>query len=120
MLSVQEERISAPRTASRGSSTARTSMLRRRDISCAKASRCAGVGLKTLHSRTSRRSEEHTSELQSLTNLVCRLLLEKKNEPRVTRFAAVVCSECNGQVNISAFKQESYIVRHLWFVDSIH
>src|SRR5437016_8833648 len=30
--------------------------------------RCAGA-----------RSEEHTSELQSLTNLVCRLLLEKKN-----------------------------------------
>src|SRR5258706_9513251 len=26
----------------------------------------------------SNRSEEHTSELQSLTNLVCRLLLEKK------------------------------------------
>src|SRR5438046_6866732 len=32
------------------------------------------------HSLTSiHRSEEHTSELQSLTNLVCRLLLEKKN-----------------------------------------
>src|SRR5438046_8274042 len=30
--------------------------------------------------RASTRSEEHTSELQSLTNLVCRLLLEKKNE----------------------------------------
>src|SRR5438046_10467273 len=31
------------------------------------------------------RSEEHTSELQSLTNLVCRLLLEKKkkkNKPK--------------------------------------
>src|SRR5258706_9671815 len=28
--------------------------------------------------RLSVRSEEHTSELQSLTNLVCRLLLEKK------------------------------------------
>src|SRR5258706_1997180 len=27
---------------------------------------------------TAFRSEEHTSELQSLTNLVCRLLLEKK------------------------------------------
>src|SRR2546425_5921973 len=27
------------------------------------------------------RSEEHTSELQSLAYLVCRLLLEKKNEP---------------------------------------
>src|SRR5262249_56960828 len=30
------------------------------------------------HNRTGSRSEEHTSELQSLTNLVCRLLLEKK------------------------------------------
>src|SRR5437016_7624384 len=28
------------------------------------------------------RSEEHTSELQSLTNLVCRLLLEKNNASR--------------------------------------
>src|SRR5258706_11287636 len=28
--------------------------------------------------RVLHRSEEHTSELQSLTNLVCRLLLEKK------------------------------------------
>src|SRR5260370_10695539 len=28
-----------------------------------------------------RRSEEHTSELQSHLNLVCRLLLEKKKEP---------------------------------------
>src|SRR5438477_7085276 len=27
------------------------------------------------------RSEEHTSELQSHVNLVCRLLLEKKNQP---------------------------------------
>src|SRR2546430_6896720 len=29
--------------------------------------------------RATRRSEEHTSELQSQSNLVCRLLLEKKN-----------------------------------------
>src|SRR2546427_7895496 len=36
------------------------------------------------------RSEEHTSELQSQSNLVCRLLLEKKkNHPRVT----AVCAE---------------------------
>src|SRR2546426_1125553 len=28
------------------------------------------------------RTEEHTSELQSPCNLVCRLLLEKKNKPR--------------------------------------
>src|SRR2546430_7594671 len=30
--------------------------------------------------RRRRRSEEHTSELQSQSNLVCRLLLEKKNK----------------------------------------
>src|SRR5438046_7344868 len=30
------------------------------------------------------RSEEHTSELQSLTNLVCRLLLEKKKKNKTS------------------------------------
>src|SRR2546430_4013164 len=33
-------------------------------------------------SRRSARSEEHTSELQSQSNLVCRLLLEKKKSQR--------------------------------------
>src|SRR5438046_5916037 len=32
------------------------------------------------------RSEEHTSELQSLTNLVCRLLLEKKKKKQVDNY----------------------------------
>src|SRR2546430_12102533 len=32
-----------------------------------------------------RRSEEHTSELQSQSNLVCRLLLEKKKKPAITQ-----------------------------------
>src|SRR6266853_5589770 len=31
----------------------------------------------------SRRSEEHTSELQSQSNLVCRLLLEKKKKKKI-------------------------------------
>src|ERR1019366_4748660 len=35
-----------------------------------------------LRTRIRNRSEEHTSELQSLTNLVCRLLLEKKTVNR--------------------------------------
>src|SRR2546430_4350084 len=34
-----------------------------------------------LSQRAVHRSEEHTSELQSQSNLVCRLLLEKKNCP---------------------------------------
>src|SRR5438045_5773845 len=33
------------------------------------------------------RSEEHTSELQSLRHLVCRLLLEKKKEPERSKGA---------------------------------
>src|SRR2546430_11594854 len=33
------------------------------------------------HGGLARRSEEHTSELQSQSNLVCRLLLEKKKQP---------------------------------------
>src|SRR5437016_8769436 len=37
-----------------------------------------GIGMKDLG--YGERSEEHTSELQSLTNLVCRLLLEKKKQ----------------------------------------
>src|ERR1039457_1696133 len=44
------------------------------------------------------RSEEHTSELQSPCNLVCRLLLEKKTHHRTTVVAAprpypLVCSD---------------------------
>src|SRR5256885_9349393 len=43
----------------------------------------------------SARSEEHTSELQSPCNLVCRLLLEKKKEIKLCDFVIrehVVCS----------------------------
>src|SRR5205823_10276102 len=36
-----------------------------------------------------RRSEEHTSELQSLAYLVCRLLLEKKKQHAATRLRHV-------------------------------
>src|SRR5256885_10874403 len=39
-----------------------------------------------------RRSEEHTSELQSPCNLVCRLLLEKKNARRSCAAAHITVS----------------------------
>src|SRR5437016_12000223 len=43
----------------------------------------ADVGIAPIQDvRKAMRSEEHTSELQSLTNLVCRLLLEKKKKKR--------------------------------------
>src|SRR5256885_15037318 len=41
-----------------------------------RAARCLQAA--RLHGHADRRSEEHTSELQSPCNLVCRLLLEKK------------------------------------------
>src|SRR6266478_7676064 len=41
--------------------------------------RCAGCWCSSRRSR----SEEHTSELQSQSNLVCRLLLEKKKKKKI-------------------------------------
>src|SRR2546426_5025599 len=43
------------------------------------------------------RSEEHTSELQSPCNLVCRLLLEKKKQLRNTVCRARVRSAATGE-----------------------
>src|SRR2546427_7739270 len=42
----------------------------------------AGTLLLNTPGRGSNRSEEHTSELQSQSNLVCRLLLEKKKKKK--------------------------------------
>src|SRR2546430_11180940 len=47
------------------------------------------------------RSEEHTSELQSQSNLVCRLLLEKKTEGRVDFTIRIA-----GMVDIASFSSE--------------
>src|SRR5262245_62319776 len=44
------------------------------------ADRTAADRIAAAHADAMRRSEEHTSELQSLRHLVCRLLLEKKKQ----------------------------------------
>src|SRR5205807_5223149 len=58
-----------------------------------------------------KRSEEHTSELQSPCNLVCRLLLEKKNDyatladrptPDQKRMRRLSCMSSMAAVKISA------------------
>src|SRR2546427_8097146 len=46
----------------------------------APTARAAGPCARPRSSRCRARSEEHTSELQSQSNLVCRLLLEKKKK----------------------------------------
>src|SRR5438034_5469440 len=48
------------------------------------ATTCRFTGPPMTSSTTSARSEEHTSELQSHSDLVCRLLLEKKNKTKKT------------------------------------
>src|SRR2546427_2371075 len=53
------------------------------------------------HCRTSdwKRSEEHTSELQSQSNLVCRLLLEKKKKrPRTSCVESIQRRNCQSQL----------------------
>src|SRR2546430_9184290 len=50
------------------------------------------------------RSEEHTSELQSQSNLVCRLLLEKKKEPKEI---VVITPYTNFQVHLVSFSHVS-------------
>src|SRR2546430_10149157 len=65
-------------------------MLQRKNTACVTvfAGRAAGVGchfkvgiIGSQHPLRGPRSEEHTSELQSQSNLGCRLLLEKQNTP---------------------------------------
>src|SRR5207302_11491372 len=47
-------------------------------LHCQAGRKCVAKAMKSI------RSEEHTSELQSRENLVCRLLLEKKKESKGT------------------------------------
>src|SRR5262249_62052094 len=55
------------------------SPVRRRRRAFPQAHRAAPPRARDAEGRPGHRSEEHTSELQSLTNLVCRLLLEQQN-----------------------------------------
>src|SRR6185369_11297730 len=48
------------------------------------------------------RSEEHTSELQSHLNLVCRLLLEKKTENQSAKKISVCSRICTGMFTLRA------------------
>src|SRR6266568_8298488 len=47
-------------------------------------------GVRSRRRRPRRRSEEHTSELQSQFHLVCRLLLEKKNNQQNLSFLSII------------------------------
>src|SRR5256885_4575192 len=55
------------------------------------------AGRLTYFDRKRNRSEEHTSELQSPCNLVCRLLLEKKKKKAQSCMTIVAHIVCLGQ-----------------------
>src|SRR5688572_31553143 len=64
-----------------------------------RAARQIGIALiHPLRSVANLRSEEHTSELQSQSNLVCRLLLEKKKQHKTHKES----------VNLTTFYQHNY------------
>src|SRR5687768_17951245 len=62
---------------------------------CRTKSRHERPGSRQVHASTPRRSEEHTSELQSRLHLVCRLLLEKKKEYIIIAICPNSPQECS-------------------------
>src|SRR5258708_11691116 len=83
-----------------------TTLFRSPSGSCRRSSRPpssapAGFGCGRRSGRLQRRSEEHTSELQSPDHLVCRLLLEKKkNQENVLRWS----NECTHQRSVQVLQ----------------
>src|SRR2546425_6280184 len=65
------------------------------------AGREAQRGLAELRRAGKRRSEEHTSELQSLAYLVCRLLLEKKKNTSLASVIVSISTPCAIGASIS-------------------
>src|ERR1039457_7301280 len=63
--------------------------------------RVSRARLLTCHTRRDHRSEEHTSELQSPCNLVCRLLLEKKQEQRTHRYVTTIFISAHRNISIT-------------------
>src|SRR2546430_13750236 len=73
-------------------------------VACSSVSRGGTMpspAVKAWAAETSSRSEEHTSELQSQSNIVCRLLLEKKKK-KILYFTL--------NVNIIVIDVEPYII----------
>src|SRR5256885_10552174 len=60
------------------------------------------------------RSEEHTSELQSPCNLVCRLLLEKKKKDTTKDY----CYEKTGMIGIDLYNTSAVSTEYLTCLDT--
>src|SRR2546425_9370766 len=91
-LSLHDALPICPRARDRGAHERRLRRLLRRDRGPARHAQLLRCGRHGGQHRQ-RRSEEHTSELQSLAYLVCRLLLEKKKKHKRSHEHAVTA--CN-------------------------
>src|SRR2546427_2279972 len=60
----------------------------------------------SIHAFGRERSEEHTSELQSQSNLVCRLLLEKKKKEEVHHLGSLCSNGKNRRDHTPIYFQE--------------
>src|SRR5690349_23121198 len=69
----------------------------RRRSRCPAPARTAGRS--AARPRAGTRSEEHTSELQSRRDLVCRLLLEKKKKKKIKQSYDTLINTTNERVN---------------------
>src|SRR3989339_733309 len=65
-------------------------------------------------------SEEHTSELQSLTNLVCRLLLEKKRKKKSKKKCNTAVSETKAREAVTCFEGKRTKKPELYTYSSLH
>src|SRR5690242_20910972 len=61
------------------------------------------------NAKSESRSEEHTSELQSHVNLVCRLLLEKKKLPRRGTVSRVISTSTGDVSPLGAIRAPSLL-----------
>src|SRR3989475_2873184 len=59
------------------------------------------------------RSEEHTSELQSQSNLVCRLLLEKKKKSINKRRKRLKSSHSQISYDVLYLKKKKYMIKQI-------
>src|SRR2546430_7249327 len=71
-----------------------------------------GPGPRQSGGQRGERSEEHTSELQSQSNLVCRLLLEKKNVTIVMRAAELSVSVPREAIVYEGDNAREWVVPH--------
>src|SRR6266511_1472750 len=80
--------------------------------SIAKADSSGSVQIASARRSKRSRSEEHTSELQSRKNLVCRLLLEKKKNPIRNFFASSFWKIGDAQTHL-ALKTIVSVIAHV-------